>query len=211
MTYTTHQTSEHQVDSNLSDERLVELTLEGKRRAFDILACRHQAAFTRAAWKLVKNDSDAQDVVQTAYCNMFRKLHTFKPGSNFKSWAFRVVTNTGLMRLRKHKHRMEVELTDVGTMHGLDQQPPSISIAPKWTVRADVLLEQKELFAHIDAALGELPQKYRKVFVMREFEECTLKEISDALDLSIPAVKSRLHRARLFLRATLKPYTDGRM
>ncbi len=193
----------------LTDEMLVEMTLAGDTRAFDELVSRYQSAFLRVAWNLVKSDTDAQDVVQTAFYNMFRKLDTFKPGSSFKSWAFRVVTNTGLMRLRKRKHRSEIDLDKVHPSYLSDVQPPSLSVAPSWSVRADRLLERYELLEVIDAAVQDLPCKYRQVFVLREYEELSLKEIGDQMDLSIPAVKSRLHRARHFLRTSLEPYVGA--
>lgn len=199
----------HNTTPALTDEMLVEMTLAGDTRAFDELVSRYQSAFLRVAWNLVKSDTDAQDVVQTAFYNMFRKLDTFKPGSSFKSWAFRVVTNTGLMRLRKRKNRRELDLDNVHPNNLSDVQPPSLSVAPSWSVRADQLMERHELLQLIDSAVQELPCKYRQVFVLREYEELSLKEIGDEMDLSIPAVKSRLHRARLFLRTTLEPHIDA--
>lgn len=195
--------------SQATDEELVTRTLDGQHEAFDLLICRHHERFMRQARGLVKNEAEAQDIVQTAFLNMFRKLDTFQHGSNYQSWAYRVVMNTGLMHLRKRRYRQEIDLERVHPASLTDEQPMSLSVAPRWSVRADEELASKELRGKLYEAIEELPPKYQSVFRMREIEHLSLKEIGDALELSIPAVKSRLHRARLFLRATLEPYVLG--
>jgi len=196
---------------DVTDEELVALTMAGRTEAFDVLVSRYWATFLRVAWNLVKNETEAEDVVQSAFTNMFRKLHTFKPGSSFRNWAYRVVTNTGLMRLRKKRTRREVDLERVHPTQVSDATVQVNDIAPSWTVRADKQLENKELRAVLDAAIEELPPKYHVVFVMRELDGLPLKPIGAQLGLSIPAVKSRLHRSRAYLRATVEPYLDGRV
>ena len=195
--------------SQATDEELVTRTLDGQLMAFDLLICRHHERFLRQARGLVKNEAEAQDIVQTAFLNMYRKLDTFQHGSNYQSWAYRVVTNTGLMHLRKKRCRQEVDIERVHPASLADEQLPSWGVAPRWSVRADEELANKELRSKISAAIEELPPKYQSVFRMREIDHLSLKEIGDALELSVPAVKSRLHRARLFLRATLEPYVLG--
>ena len=192
-----------QVAIEWTDEDLVAMTMAGDRAAFDELVKRYSAQFHRVAWGLVKNDHEAEDIVQTAFYNMFRKLHTFKPGSNFRSWAYRVVHNTGLMRLRRKRYRQEIDLDRVNPRAFSDAEPIDFSTAPRWVVRADRQLELKELREQLHSAIGQLPPKYQSVFVRREFDEMSLKEIGDEMGLSVPAVKSRLHRARLFLRDAL--------
>lgn len=199
----------HVALSQATDEELVSRTLDGQLMAFDLLICRHHERFLRQARGLVKDEAEAQDIVQTAFLNMYRKLDTFQHGSNYRSWAYRVVMNTGLMHLRKKRYRQEVDIERVHPTSLTDEQPPSWGVAPRWSVRADEELANKELRFKISAAIEELPPKYQSVFRMREIDHLSLKEIGDALELSVPAVKSRLHRARLFLRATLEPYVMG--
>lgn len=182
----------------LSDEHLVELTLGGCTKAFDVLVLRYQAPFHRHAMRLVRDADDAQDIVQTAFLNMFNKLYTFQLGSNFRSWAYRVVLNTGLMRLRKQRHRQEVALDKV-----CPQELCPIFDEP-FQQDAYTQLERQELRQQLQAAAAELPELYRKVFLMREADDLSLKEIGDELGLSIPAVKSRLHRARQFMKVSLE-------
>lgn len=192
--------------THLTDEVLVELALGGDTCSFEELVRRYSDQFMRLARSVVKTEAEAQDVVQTAFMNMFHKLDTFQTGSSFRSWAYRVVMNSGLMRLRKRRTRSEVDLERAHPASLSDGDPFDLSVAPSWRVRADKELERKQLRALIDVAVAELPPKYKIVFELREFESMSLQEIGEQLDLSIPAVKSRLHRARLHMRATLEPH-----
>ena len=189
-----------------SDEHLVEFALAGDDEAFSLLVGRYEEAFVRAARRIVKDEADARDVVQTALLNMYRKLETFEVDSNFRSWAYRVVTNQALMLLRKRRTRGEVALECAG-LSGLDDTTFfDLSVAPAWSARADRELETKQICLLIQSAVDALEPKYRSVFGLREFEHMSLHEIAEALDLSVPAVKSRLHRARHMLRISLAPH-----
>jgi RNA polymerase sigma-70 factor, ECF subfamily len=132
-------------------------------------------------------------------------LDSFEGDAKFSSWLYRVVVNAALMRLRKLKRRQEVEL-DEGATDGIG--PSADDSLPSWRSRADEAAENQELRQRIIAAIDELEPKYQAVFVLKEIEGMSLEEIADVLDLSIPAVKTRLHRARLHLRATLAAYLD---
>ena len=188
----------------MTDERLVELALLGQPLAFDVLTTRHYHTFLRQAARLVRTQDEAQDVVQAALLSMFTKLHTFDLGSNFRSWAYRVVMNAGLMRLRKRRHRREVCLEAA-----LDASSSSSSSSATGAAPSDALdgLLRQELRERLAQAAQELPQIYRDIFFMREADHLSLHEIGHALDLSIPAVKSRLHRARQHMRSSLEGYT----
>ncbi len=192
--------------SDLSDEVLVSMVLCGRTDdAFAELVSRYQDSFLRVARGLVRDDAEAQDVVQTAFMNIFNKLDTFREGSHFKSWAYRIVTNCGLMRLRRRRIRQESELDRVHPAGLSDDTVFALDIAPSWRQRPDTARERKELRTMIDDAVSELPEIYHDVFVLREFEELSLQEIGDRLGLSVPAIKSRLHRARHHLKVSIEP------
>jgi len=188
--------------ATLTDEQLVSRTLDGHKSAFDVLVARYQRAFTSLAIKLVRNDSEAQDIVQTAFLNMYRKLHTFRPGTSFRNWAYRVVTNTGLMELRKRKVRREVDAPELDrvTRALADEVSPMSSRAP---ASAETVMARKQLLAELERSMAQLPEVYAVVFRARVLEDKSMKEIADELGLSVPAVKSRLHRARLILKQEL--------
>ena len=193
--------------AELPDEALVALVLRDERAddAFAELVRRYQEPFLRVARGLVREDAEAQDVVQTAFLNIFHKLETFREGSNFKSWAYRVVTNCGLMRLRRRRVRKESDLQSVHPGWLSDEKIFSLDVAPSWSQRPDRARERSELRAILDGAVGALPEIYHDVFVLREYQDLSLQEISERLDLSVPAIKSRLHRARHHLRVSLEP------
>lgn len=193
--------------SNLKDagdEELVERAQEGEYAAFEEIVRRYQDKAYRLAFSLMKDESDAQDVVQEAFLNMYRKLDTFEGRSKFGSWMYRVVTNAALMRLRAQKRRGEVSLEEDDTEFREDDY--YVATVPEWRVRADEAAENRELRDKIIEAVDELPPKYQTVFLLKEVEGLSLKEIAEVLELSVGGVKSRLHRARLHLRATLESY-----
>ncbi len=188
----------------VSDETLVERAQDGDYAAYEEIVRRYQDKAFRLAFSLMKNESDAQDVVQEAFLNVYRKLDTFKGESQFGSWMYRVVVNAALMRLRKKKRRSEVHVDDEDAEFREDDY--YVASVPEWRVRADEAAENRELRQKIIEAVDELPAKYQTVFLLKEVEGLPLKDIADVLDLSVGGVKSRLHRARLHLRATLEPY-----
>lgn len=187
-----------------SDEELVRRALEGDFEAFEGIVRRYQDKAYRLAWSLVKDDAEAQDVLQEAFLNVYRKLDTFEGGAKFSSWLYRVVVNAALMRLRKLRRRREVGVDDLEVVIGAADVAES-SMA-SWKSRADEAAENQELRQKIIDAIDELEPKYQAVFILKEIEGMSLEEIGEVLELSIPAVKTRLHRARLFLRATLESY-----
>lgn len=189
------------------DLELVGLALDGDYDAFDELVRRYEDKAYRLAWSFMKDDAEAADVVQDAFLNVYRKLDSFKGNSRFSSWIYRVIVNAALMKLRKHKRRSEVDLESLGPSF-LDDGHHANDV-PQWRVRADKAALNRELRERILEAVDELEPKYQSVFLLKEIEGLSLQEVGEVMDLSVPAVKSRLHRARLFLRATLEPYVTG--
>ncbi|QED28873.1 sigma-70 family RNA polymerase sigma factor [Microvenator marinus] len=188
-----------------ADSDIVQRTLKGDAAAFDQIVREYRETVFRVAMRIVKNEEEAQDVTQDAFMNAYRKLDSFKGDAALSSWIYRIAVNTALMRLRKKKRRAEV------SMEGL---PISDEMDFVWTdlsahnVRGDEAAENKELRGKIAAAVEELEPKYKDVFVAKELDGLSLQEIADEMDLSVPAVKSRLHRARLSLRVSLERYVE---
>src|SRR5690554_3103432 len=176
-----------------ADSDIVQRTLKGDAAAFDQIVREYRETVFRVAMRIVKNEEEAQDVTQDAFMNAYRKLDSFKGDAALSSWIYRIAVNTALMRLRKKKRRAEV------SMEGL---PISDEMDFVWTdlsahnVRGDEAAENKELRGKIAAAVEELEPKYKDVFVAKELDGLSLQEIADEMDLSVPAVKSRLHRDR---------------
>jgi RNA polymerase sigma-70 factor (ECF subfamily) len=190
----------------MSDEELVIQANAGQWFAFELLVKRYQEQFFRLACGYFDTEADAQDVVQDAFLKIHRNLDSFRGDAQFKSWAYRIVVNTALSRLRKHKRRSEVALESVSPTVE-DDAEPVVTLA-SWRMRADEIAENHELRQHIVDAVAELEPKYKSIFLLYEVEGMAIAQISEVVELTIPGVKSRLHRARLFLRATLERYLD---
>ena len=151
------------------------------------------------------------DVLQEAFLNAWQKLPLFRGEAQFSSWLYRIAANSALMRLRRKRRAPDglpdqpIELT--GPKFTADGQHAE---APRsdWSQRADDKLLSTELGKHIDAAVKLLPDDYRTVFLLKDVDGLSNEEIADALELTVPAVKSRLHRARLALREQLGEFFD---
>jgi RNA polymerase sigma-70 factor (ECF subfamily) len=186
------------------DAALVKRALDGDTGAFESLVCRHSGALYRMARGIV-GESDAQDVWQKAMVKIHDKLDTLNNPSSFKSWAYRLVKNEALMAVRREKRNEEIGFGDLN--EGRDAEEYHESTAPDWKTRADQALQHAELRGKIADAVDELESKYRVPFVLYELEGVDFDAIGDRLGLTAGGVKTRVHRARLQLRASLERYT----
>lgn len=180
---------------------------EDESEAFEALVCRYRSKFYRLARGIVENDSDAQDVLQKAFLKMHGKLETLRDPSSFYSWAYRIVKNAALMKIRKKSRKSEIGFGDLGP--GSDDEQYFETLDPDWRNRGDEVVETEELRERLLRAVEALEPKYQSAFVLYEFEGNGLDEIGELLNLSVAGVKSRLHRARKRLRASLERYVDS--
>jgi RNA polymerase sigma-70 factor (ECF subfamily) len=197
---------EPQDDGPDSDKALVARSQQGDGAAFAMLVERHQRQLYRLALRMTGSEADAQEVLQEAFLNAYQKLPLFRGEAQFSSWLYRIAANSALMRLRRKRRAPDtvpdepIELASPRfTETGGFETPPRSD----WSQRADDQLQSRELGSAIDKAVAELPEDYRTVFLLKDVDGLSNEEIANALDLSVPAVKSRLHRARLALREKL--------
>ena len=191
----------------LTDDQLVERAQLGDLPAFEALVERHEDRLYRLAVRLLRNDDDAREVLQEAFLSAWQKLGDFAGRAQFGSWIYRVTLNAALMLLRTRRRRPTVSAEDVaeGTLdealaRGQDQGTND------WIRRPDEQLQSDELKQHIQLAMDQLPEILRVVFVLRDVEDLSTEETADALGITVQAVKTRLHRARLALRAAISEY-----
>ena len=187
---------------DLSDNDLVALVRASDDTAFDELVRRHSARVYGLALGMMRNPSDAQDIVQDTFLNAYRKIDSFRGDAAFSSWLYRIAHNACLMKMRSRRRRPEVPLE----FQTNDDDAPVQRHIEDFSPRLDELYEQKELGAVILRAMESLPESYRSVFVLADLQHMPMKQIAEALDLTVPNVKTRLHRARLKLRAHLADY-----
>lgn len=153
------------------------------------------------ARRMLGNDADAEDVTQDVLVQVVRKLHTFRGDSEFATWLHRVTVNAALAHRRKRAKREEREVRDpldtfLETGHHAGEVNP-------WAVTPEAQALNHEQAQLIEEAIATLPEPYRDVYVLADVEGLPNAEIGDMLGLSVPAVKSRLHRGRLMMRSAL--------
>src|SRR5512146_2218345 len=185
---------------------LVQAAKNGDLEAFSELVRRYDRNIFRIAQHITHNEEDAQDVVQDAFLKAYQNLGQFQGQSKFYTWLVRIAVNEALMRLRKRRTDRTVSLDeDVKTEE--DSMPREIA---DWSPNPEQQYTQGELKDILSRTIHGLPASFRTVFVLRDVEGLSTEETAEALGLSIPAVKSRLLRARLQLRERLNKYFKKR-
>jgi RNA polymerase sigma-70 factor (ECF subfamily) len=184
------------------DVLLVERARAGDVHAFETLVKQYDRQVFRIAQHITQNREDAQDVVQDAFLKAYEKLDQFQGNSKFYTWLVRIAVNEALMRLRKRRTGKMVSIDeDVQTEEG--SVPRDLA---EWRPNPEQEYNQAELAEILRKTINGLPPGFRVVFVLRDVEGLSTEETANALGLSVPAVKSRLLRARLQLRERLSRY-----
>jgi RNA polymerase sigma-70 factor (ECF subfamily) len=190
----------------LSETELVGYAKAGRREAFAALMTRGNQRLFRVARSIVRDESEAEDVLQEAYVRAFAKLEEFRGESSIFTWLTRIVINEGRGRLRKR--RDTVDLAEIETAQaeaGRVLMFPS-SFGSGDPERDAARAEARRL---LERAVDALPEPFRLVFVMREIEDCSMAETAETLGIRVETVKTRLHRARRMLRAALDQQLAG--
>lgn len=185
-----------------SDETLAAQAAAGDDHAFERLVSRYDARVFRLACRLT-SETDAPDVLQEAFLQVYRHLASFRGDSRFSTWLYRITTNAALMHRRARGRRPSESLEhflprfdDNGVHLGT---PEELQLAS----RADELLDRQMLAERARSVLAELPEIYRDAFVLRDLEEMPTAEVAETLGIDPAAVRQRVHRARLMLRGYL--------
>jgi RNA polymerase sigma-70 factor, ECF subfamily len=178
---------------------LVSQSREGDTRAFGELVRRYEGKIFRLAQHVTQNREDAEDVLQETFMKAYEHLDQFKGDSKFYTWIVRIAVNQALMKLRRRKTDKSVSL-DEQIDTGEDTLVREIAA---WGEDPEQRFSREELGEILDSAIQSLEPPYRSVFVLRDIDELSTEETAEALGLSVPAVKSRLLRARLQLREKL--------
>ena len=192
-----------------SDEALAAQAAAGDEAAFEALVVRYQRRVFRLACRLT-SETDAPDVVQETFLQVYRHLATFRGGAQFSTWLYRIATNAGLMH-RRAQARRPAESLDEFLPHfdaegKLEDTPEALRIAS----RADELLDRSLLAEKAQAAIDRLPDLYREAFVLRDLEELSTTDVAQVLGVEPAAVRQRVHRARLMVRGYLSELAGGR-
>ena len=188
-----------------SEDELLEGLRAGDARAYRLFVERNSADVYNVALKLLGDEDEAEDVLQETFLSAFKAIGGFEGRSQLSTWLYRIAYNASLMRLRKRK-RM--------TTFSLDQPPAGANDEGEtlsrhlvdWSAVPDEQLLTAEARLEMDRAISELPDTLRSVFVLRDIQGLSGAETASVLGITVQAVKTRLHRARLWLRDRLSEY-----
>lgn len=180
--------------------------LAGERQLFHelIRPCERPVYFM--LFSLLRNEADAEDAAQETFIKAYQNLHLFRGEAQFRTWVLSIARNEGLGRLRKQGNRKE-ESIEADTDEQTGDYTPAILTS--WREIPLETVEREELAALLRKAIGELPEIYRNVVLLRDIEEMDIRETAAALAISESAVKVRLHRARAMLQRNLAPQLKG--
>src|SRR5436190_1618665 len=186
-----------------TNEEIVTRIRNGEVALFAVLMKRHNQKLYRIARGMGIPDAECDDIIQQAYIQVYLKLPQFRGESSVTTWMTRILINQCLMFLRKQRP----SITKEGELEGLNGDAPAANLTtPTLTPESELL--KRELRSVLEDAIAQLPEDYRVVYLMREVEEMSVKDIAMALDLSESNVKVRIHRARKLLQHELKGYIE---
>ena len=191
----------------LSDQQLInKFVNDNDDQAFELIVSRYMEKIYNLAYRITRDHYKSEDVLQEVYITLIKKLHTFRGESKFSSWLYRITANASYMLLRaekKYEHDLSLEdyvpYDSKGTLMGRIHHKD-------WSSRPDIVIYIKEALEILEKAVDELPEAYRVVFYLRDIDGLSNEEVSQVLEISVPAAKSRIHRSRLYIRDKVSDY-----
>jgi len=182
------------------ERKLVDGCRRGDFDCFERLMARYEKKIYNLALRMLRDPDDAREILQETFLKVYDNLEKFRGEAQMSTWIYRIAMNEALMRIRKDKHRpRSLEVVDE------DGERREIDVED-WKPRPVERALTKELGGELDRAVALLPEDYRGAFLLRDVEGLSNEQIAKAMKLSVPAVKSRIHRARVFLRNELATY-----
>jgi RNA polymerase sigma-70 factor (ECF subfamily) len=179
---------------------LVRESLEGNQLSFQLLVERHQERMFSLVRHFTRSSVEVEDIVQETFLKAFRRLASFEAQSSFSTWLYRIAVNTAL---DFHKRRGRSPVRAVEDPEVLAERPDAPQHGPQRALAPDARLEREEVARITQEVLEQLPEIFRQVLVLREFEGLAYQEMADVLGISIGTVESRLFRARARFREKL--------
>ena len=183
---------------------LIQRIRAGERSHFHDLIRPYERRAFLIAYSILRNQDDAEDAVQQAMLKIFQHLEQLAETDKFTQWAMRIVENEARMYKRKRRQHLYQSMDEDPEENGQSKHFHPKQFAD-WRDLPNEILEQGEVRAAIMEALNSLPEIYREIFMLRDMEHMSIAEAAEMLNISVPTVKTRLHRARLMMRETLTP------
>jgi RNA polymerase sigma-70 factor, ECF subfamily len=188
--------------AGVDEDFLVTRLRAGDERAFEELVRTFGGRLLAVARRFVRNEADAQDIVQSAYLSAFKALDQFEGHCQLATWLHRIVVNTALMKLRSKRRKPEESIETL--LPAFQEDGHHVEQFSDWTTPADELIERDETRATVRACIDRLPDNYRAVLLLRDIEERSTQDVAQTLSMTPTAVKVRLHRARQALSTLLR-------
>jgi RNA polymerase sigma-70 factor, ECF subfamily len=182
--------------NEMNESELILKAQEGDRNALASLVKNYEQTVYNFSFKICRNKDRAEHTMQETFMSMVKNLSQFSGKSKLSTWLYTIVSNNCLMLARSNKSKFHDSLDDDETL--IDEKN-----IVDWKITPEKLTENIELKEVLDSAIQKLPPDYRIVFLLRDVEGLSTEEAGEVMNLSVPAVKSRLHRARAFLRNEL--------
>lgn len=179
----------------------------GDQLAFVELVERYSQKVHNLAMRLTRNQEDTEEVLQDVFVTIYKKIDSFEGKSAFSSWLYRITVNTSFMKLRRYKQRPSLSFEECETH--FDNRATYINGSA--STEQKHLGSEDELRLLLQRAVNKLPYEYRLIFILRDVDGLSNQAVSEILQLSVPAIKSRLHRSRLMLRKRLRNFYEDLM
>ena len=184
------------------DVRLMGLVADGDTAAFEALVERHQALVAGTVARMLGSNSDVEDITQQVFIRVWKSAGRYVARAKFTTWLLKITRNLVFNEMRRTKRHPHLPVQ-------IDPEAEELPLKDETTETPDATLLQAELQQAIESAIMQLPETQRMALVLRRYEDLSYDEIAEVLELSLPAVKSLLFRARTELRERLKGYLEG--
>jgi RNA polymerase sigma-70 factor (ECF subfamily) len=200
-------------EMNGNETELVRKAQKGDQRAFSLLVKKYESIVYGFAFKVCRNEEKAAETLQDTFVNVYRKLDQFNGKAKFSTWLYQIVTNNCLMKRRKTK--LDESSVSIDSREGgdrgeeIDEDVPALPALVSLRQNPQDEVMNNELRDMLDKTILKLPMDQRIVFILRDVEGKSSEETAQILKASVPAVKSRLRRARVFLREHLQEYMEA--
>ena len=190
-----------------SDEELIKNIATNKDEdSFCEIITRYSEKVHNLALRISRSPEDTEEIMQDVFITVFKKVDKFEGKSAFSSWLYRITVNTAFMKLRKRKQQTSISIEEI-----------SPNIKNNWVgnrseqVDVGFISSKHELRAALEVAIEKLPEEYRTIFLLRDVDGLSNHEVGEIISITVPAVKSRLHRSRLMLRKRLQAFYEDYM
>lgn len=183
----------------VTDAELIVQFQNGEEGAFQTLVQRYTPKVFSLANRVTQNQEDSEEVLQDVFVTVYKKIRGFEGKASFSSWLYRVTVNAALMKLRKRRQDRSSFLEDIEP-----QARETLMIKELPNENLEEMTLRAELVSLLDRAISKLPDEFRPVFILRDVDGLSTKEVGELLDITVPTVKSRLHRSRMILRKKLQ-------